>query len=191
MGKKMSAEIKRVIIMRGIPGSGKSTAAKWLASLVGKAGDELWLEKKILYYGRPSLAFKTTESAKSGIEYDDVEGESLYGHEPVIRSVIHSTDQFFVNDEGTYRFSPKGLWPNHNKNYKAFRDSVDAEVPLVIVDNTNTQSREWKKYQDYAEDSGYWVSFHVMPHPSIKEASERNTHGVPADKIEQMIKRFQ
>jgi tRNA uridine 5-carbamoylmethylation protein Kti12 len=166
----MSAEVKRVIIMRGVPGSGKSTAARMLAS--GGREGEFWLEDKVTYFGSPE---------HFGDEH--IEAERL--------TAIHSTDQYFVNKAGEYRFSPKRLWPNHNANYKAFRNSVDDDIPLVIVDNTNTQRKEWKKYQDYAEDAGYWVSFHVMPHPSPKVAAARNTHGVPLDKIEQMIARFE
>jgi tRNA uridine 5-carbamoylmethylation protein Kti12 len=178
---------KRVVIMRGVPGSGKSTAAKWLARMSGQVTDQFWLEDKVLKFGTPSLGFMSIDAAKSGTQLVDTN----YPHESLISAVIHSTDEYFVNKSGVYRFSPKGLWPNHNKNYKAFRDSVDEEIPLVIVDNTNTQFKEYKKYLEYAQNAGYWVSSHVMPHPSAKEAAARNTHGVPLEKIEQMIKRFE
>jgi len=183
----------RVIIMRGVPGSGKSTMAKYLGSVSGKPGDEFWMENKILYYGRPPLALKRAEAAdlwaRTRISHET--DESLYGREPAIYSAIHSTDQYFVNADGTYEFYPRGLFLNHSKNYKAFCDSINSSVPLVIVDNTNTRRKEYGKYLKYAHDNGYWVSFHVMPHPTPEEAFLRNTHGVPMSKIEEMIKRFQ
>jgi len=179
--------LKRVVIMRGVPGSGKSTAAKWLARMSGNETDEFWLKENVLRLGTPSLGFKCVEAAKNGVELEDLN----YPNEPVIRAVIHSTDQYFVNKDGIYNFSPRGLWPNHNKNYKAFRSSIHANIPLVIVDNTNTQFKEYKKYLEYAESCGYWVSCHVLPHPTPEEAVERNTHGVPLEKIKEMIKRFQ
>jgi hypothetical protein len=156
----------------------------------GNSDDEFWLENYVLYYGIPSLGFKAIKSAKDGASGEDWDTDR-YKHDATISSAIHSTDQYFVRSDGTYRFTPKGLWPNHNKNYKAFRDSVDQEIPLVIVDNTNTMPKEYKKYLEYAQDSGYWVSFHVMPHPKPEEAFERNAHGVPLAKIKEMIKRFQ
>ena len=172
---------KRVIIMRGVPGSGKSSAAKFLAQ--GGREGQLWIRDKVTYFGEPVPHFDSYDHSLPTI-WREEHGEWI------IRSAIHSTDQYFIKD-GVYRFVPKRLWPNHQANYKAFRNSVDDGIPLVIVDNTNTRRKEWRKYQDYAENAGYWVSFHVMPHPTIKEAVERNTHGVPADAIEKMIKRFE
>lgn len=155
--------LKRVFIMRGVPGSGKSTAAKWLADPSGIY--ESWIEDSVTYYGS--------------------KGEEIYIH-----SAIHSTDEYFMVG-GEYKFNASKIGINHNKNYKAFRDSIDSELPVVIVDNTNTTRSEWSKYEEYAKSSGYWVSYHVMPHPSLDEASERNQHNVPKDVINKMIKRFE
>jgi tRNA uridine 5-carbamoylmethylation protein Kti12 len=144
--------------MRGVPGSGKSTAAKFLGNIYAEGR---WVSPYV--------------------------GVSESGEEIVH---IHSTDSYFMVD-GVYKYNPALIGKNHSKNYKAFRDSVDLGIPLVIVDNTNTTRREWNKYQNYAEGAGYWVSFHVMPHPTVSEAKERNTHNVPGDVIKKMIQRFE
>ena len=175
--------------MRGVPGSGKSSSARWVASLNGVGCDQFWKENCITYFGRPSLSWIVQDLAKRGLSSDHISADE-YGHEHNVKAAIHSTDEYFmVGDE--YRFNPTKLGLYHNKNYKAFRKSIDKEVPLVIVDNTNSTRREWCKYQNYAEDEGYWVSFHVMPHPTLADAVARNSHNVPADVIKKMIKRFE
>lgn len=172
--------------MRGVPGSGKSTMAKWLASH-GENG-EFWLAESVLYYGKPSLALKIELLSKAGqaIEID----ESSYPLETKIMAAIHSTDEYFMVD-GVYKYNPSKIGLYHGKNYKAFRESVDAGIPLVIVDNTNTIEAEYAKYRNYAEDGGCWVTYVVLPHPSLSECVERNKHNVPADVIKKMISRFE
>mmetsp|Transcript_12638 Transcript_12638/g.11186 ORF Transcript_12638/g.11186 Transcript_12638/m.11186 type:complete len:142 (+) Transcript_12638:32-457(+) len=130
---------KFCFIMRGIPGSGKSTVAKKIA------GEE---------------------------------------------GVIHSTDNYFVNEEGEYVFDGSKIKRNHEKNYSAFVQSIEDGQETVIVDNTNTQEFEYKKYATYATEAGYVVSYVTIPFISAEEAAERNTHGVPAEAIERMMKRW-
>lgn len=159
---------RRVIVLRGIPGSGKSTMADWLAStyLAAKcpAFGSSWMEECVKYYGKNKA-------------------------EPVV--AIHSTDQYFMDENGNYNWTQSKVVTNHSKNYEAFRNSIDAGIPLVMVDNTNTTAKEFTKYQNYAEKNGYWVSFMVMPHPPIDDAVQRNQHNVPGDVIRKMRDRFE
>ena len=128
-------ELKHCFIMRGIPGSGKSTTAKLIA------------------------------------------GET--GH-------IHSTDNYFMVD-GEYKFDPKLLKDNHEKNFKAFCADIEAGHPLVILDNTNTCKWEFEKYKKVAQEHGYIISIVENLHPTIEESMARNTHGVPAEAIQRMV----
>ena len=130
---------KFCFIMRGLPGSGKSTVAK-----------KLW-------------------------------GED---------GVIHSTDDYFLNENGEYVFDGSKIKYNHKKNFEAFWQSIDEGVEKVIVDNTNTQRFEYEKYQEYAQEHGYAVSFVTLPLIPASVAAERNQHGVPKEAIERMIKRW-
>lgn len=162
------SKFKYAFIMRGIPGSGKSTVAKQIA-LSGAPFDE--------------------ETSWVGGEQESLRLVSRKNHEKVYAE-IHSADFYFMND-GEYKFNPKGLGRAHNANYKAFRDSCEAGVSVVICDNTNTQMKEYRKYLDTATHQKYIVSTVVMPHPKVKVAVDRNTHGVPKEAIEKMISRFQ
>jgi adenylate kinase family enzyme len=134
----MTKPDKCVYIMRGIPGSGKSTRARELAGSDG---------------------------------------------------VVHSTDDFFMVD-GEYVFDATKLAMNHQQNYWAFTESLNLEVPVVVVDNTNTQLWEWIGYARSAVNFGYAVKVVEMPHIDPALAAQRNTHGVPEAAIRRMLKRW-
>uniref|UniRef100_A0A7S3N2P0 ATP-binding protein n=1 Tax=Euplotes harpa TaxID=151035 RepID=A0A7S3N2P0_9SPIT len=132
-------KFKYCFIMRGVPGSGKSTVAK------------------------------------------RIKGEE---------GVVHTTDNYFLNENGEYVFDRDLLAENHKKNFQAFCKSIDEGVESVIVDNTNTTEREYKRYQEYATEHGYVVSFVVIPHIPASVAAARNSHGVPEEAIKNMLKRW-
>ncbi|XP_050793094.1 NEDD4-binding protein 2-like 2 isoform X6 [Gopherus flavomarginatus] len=64
----------------------------------------------------------------------------------------------------------------------------------VIIDNTNTQAWEMKPYVEMALGKGYRVEFHE-PDTWWKfdpeELEKRNKHGVPREKIAQMLERYE
>jgi NEDD4-binding protein 2 len=103
---------------------------------------------------------------------------------------IHSTDDQFIV-EGVYVFDPKKLGINHEKNFNNFKKSLEMGVDPVIVDNTNTQKWEYKKYVDLAESMGYQVEIQCVPHIDPVLAAKRNTHGVPEEAIRKMLKRWE
>jgi tRNA uridine 5-carbamoylmethylation protein Kti12 len=154
-------------IMGGVPGSGKSTAARAIAQSHVDGSGEFWIEKSVTYFG---------------VRHDD-------GTDTVM-AAIHSTDQYFMKD-GEYRFNPKQIGIFHNANYKAFRESIMNGIPIVICDNTNTQQKEWSKYAKEAKAQDYIVVHATLPHPHPDVATERNAHGVPKDAINRMISRWQ
>ena len=138
-----------LIVMRGIPGSGKSTKAKELAGTDG---------------------------------------------------VIHSTDDV-IEAQGDYReffekmitskdFSP--LSKAHSTNIKNLINSLKSSVSPVILDNTNIKQNESKVAVKSALDLGLDdknIKFVDIGTGglSAQELADRNTHGVPLEKIESMI----
>ena len=160
--------MKIAFLLGGVPGSGKSSVARSIAC-TETAGDgdfltgDFWTDKSVTYYGL------------KGQDY--------------ICAAIHSTDEYFMKD-GEYKFNPRQLGIFHNANFKAFRSSCEAGIQVVICDNTNTTRKEWKKYAKCAEGHGYIVAHVTMPHPHPDVAAERNTHGVPKEAIERMIRRW-
>lgn len=134
MGNDNSRRI--AYIMRGLPGSGKSTTAK---ELVGEFG------------------------------------------------AIHSTDSYFYLEDGEYRFDTSRLEEYHERNFKAFCQSLDDGFPVVICDNTNIKREHYERYAEAASLAGYMVMFVAMPHPTADVAAGRSVHNVPASIVERMI----
>jgi predicted ABC-type ATPase len=127
--------MKVVYIMRGVPGSGKSTRAMELAADGG---------------------------------------------------IIHSTDSFFYND-GKYRFDKERLQEFHDKNFEAFCESIKNNIPIIVVDNTNTKHAHYARYVEAAKQAGYLVEIISLPHPTAEVAASRTLHNVSTQTIQQMI----
>ena len=152
---------KVCIVMRGIPGSFKSTMAKYLASRCGLLEESI--ENNSFYY--KDLATNKIVSAR------------------------HSTDQYHMID-GEYKWKAENAGKYHSMNYKAFRDSCELGISLVICDNTNITTAESKKYVETAKHNGYIVSICAMDIPTLGEAIERNQHNVPKETIHKMRQRL-
>ncbi|XP_029923136.1 NEDD4-binding protein 2-like 2 [Myripristis murdjan] len=132
-----------LILMRGLPGSGKTTLAKELLS-TGPSG------------------------------------------------LILSTDDYFAHKNG-YDYDPSLLGVAHEWNQSRAKEAMNNRHSPVIVDNTNIQAWEMKPYIKMALERGYSIHFHE-PDTSWKfdpfELEKRNKHGVPQEKIAQMLDRF-
>lgn len=147
--RKVIAEMKKeLVIMRGLPGSGKTRRAHFLA--------------------------------KSAIE----EGRDV---------VVCSADDFFETREG-YVFDPKKLGQAHAYCFNKAAKAMMRGIPLVIVDNTNTQVWEFYNYQLLGEHLGYDVQVFTeggRSHADVRLYARRNIHGVPEIKILEMAYRWE
>lgn len=149
LGVVISRPNQVLIVMRGIPGSGKSTKAKQLAGTNG---------------------------------------------------VIHSTDDV-IEAQGDYKeffekmFASKdfsSLSKAHSTNLKNLIESLKNGVSPVILDNTNIKQNEAKAAVKAALEMGLDdknIQFVDIGTGglSAQQLADRNTHGVPLDKIESMI----
>lgn len=151
MGVDITRPKDELIIMRGIPGSGKSTKAK---QLVGNG-------------------------------------------------VIHSTDDV-IESMGDYRkffedmiankdFAP--LSRAHAQNFKNAVGDMKKGITPIVIDNTNLRADEPKNYIEAALNMGYDdknIKFVEVGTGGVsaEELAQRNTHGVPLDKIKSMIQTY-
>jgi predicted kinase len=148
LGVKISRPNQELVIMRGIPGSGKSTKAK---NIVGKG--------------------------------------SIHSTDNVISSKSDYFE-FFDNMKTSGDFS--ALSNAHAENLdNAVKDMLKGVTPIVI-DNTNIRPFEPKVYIENAlklgyDDNNIKIVDIGTGGASAEELAQRNSHGVPLDKINSMI----
>jgi uridine kinase len=133
--------MKTFILIRGVPGSGKSTVAKALVA--------------------------SWEAA----------GKSVAGP--------FESDHYMVDNAGRYAFNPKKLGYCHKMCLLVTTMAFERGVEIVVQSNTNVKRWEFQKYLDAAKLHGYKVQ------EIIVDGDFGNTHGVPAEKVQEMRDRFE
>jgi predicted kinase len=100
---------------------------------------------------------------------------------------VLSADDFFEDKEGDYNFDPTKLKEAHN--YCQFRCSerMRQQRARIVVANTFTQEWEMDEYFKMAERYNYRVHTVIVEN----RHGNKNVHGVPEDKLQQMKNRFQ
>jgi len=104
-------------------------------------------------------------------------------------TIVHSTDDFFM-DDGEYKFDIDKLGMFHKLNFKNFSISVEHNLPVVVCDNTNLAPKEYGNYVEAAKSNGYEVVAVVFEPHDIEFHMKRNTHNLPRETLERMLKRF-
>ncbi|XP_075448252.1 NEDD4-binding protein 2-like 2 isoform X1 [Ascaphus truei] len=123
-------------------------------------------------------------------------GKSTLAHDlldPCPDGIVLSTDDYFCQEEG-YTYDVKLLGDAHDWNQNRAKSAMDDGRSPVIIDNTNIMSWEMKPYVQMAIERDYIVEF-LEPDTWWKldpmELEKRNKHGVPREKISQMLDRFE
>jgi len=164
-------EGKCVIILRGLPGSGKSSVAH---QLVRSAAER---------------AARTAADAATGT------GTVPAGLSAVPPSVVTSADLFFLNPvTGAYAFDVRRLGEAHAHCLTAFLQALSLGVGCVIVDNTNVEVWEYRNYKLAAKLMGYpvrVVEIACDSEQSARRMQQRNSHRVPPFAQTNMLQRFQ
>jgi tRNA uridine 5-carbamoylmethylation protein Kti12 len=108
---------------------------------------------------------------------------------------VHSTDKYFIDAAGIYKFDAKLLGVNHAKNFAFFVEDCKNRVSVVVCDNTNTQHKEFALYCAAAAEYSYCVHVITVGFPKstshVVNCHARQTHGVPLSTIEKMSLRFE
>lgn len=118
-------------------------------------------------------------------------GKTTYA-ETLNADVMAAADDYFVGDDGVYRFDGNKIGAAHNDCKRRVAYAMAQRHPLVVVHNTFTKYWEMKDYLEMAQQMGYTVKVtHVQVALSDLELSQRNTHGVPVEVIQRMRSRWQ
>ena len=130
-------------------------------------------------------------------------GKSTKAKQLVGNGVIHSTDDV-ISSMGNYndifadmiaRKDFSNLQKAHQTNLRNAINSMKNGITPVIIDNTNLAPWESKAYVKAALEMGFDDGNIEIVNigtggASAEELAKRNTHGVPLDKIKQMIDKY-
>jgi predicted kinase len=143
------------------------------------------MEKKlILMQGVPGSG-KSTLAKKIRDAYD---GDG--------KAIIFSTDDYFylASKGKEYQFDFRKLGEAHSWNHGRCDAAMSLEVDLVIIDNTNIKRRDVMGYVEMARKYGYTIEVVRSKTDwaySPEECFKKNSHGVPLDVIERMLRQME
>lgn len=108
--------------------------------------------------------------------------------------MVVSGDHYFMDlTTGVYTFDPSKLGEAHSQAQCQAIRAMQAGVENVIIDNTNARKWEWAVYTTAAQALGYEVNIIDLFDGGCtdEELAARNVHGVPANIIEAMRKKWE
>ncbi|GMQ10496.1 hypothetical protein CsSME_00053475 [Camellia sinensis var. sinensis] len=162
-----------VIILRGLPGSGKSYLAKMLRDLeVENGADAPRIHSMDDYF--------MVEVEK--VEESDVSKSSGFvrGKKPIVKKVME------------YCFEPEMEEAYRSSMLKAFKKTLDDNIfSFVIVDDRNLRVADFAQYWATAKRSGYEVYLLEATYKDPAGCAARNVHGFTQDDIQKMARQWE
>jgi predicted kinase len=134
-------------------------------------------------------------------------GKSTKAKQLLPKEHIFEADDFWMKS-GQYIFDPSQLGMAHKWTEKRVENAMRNNITPIGVSNTNIKKREFKHYLALAEKYGYNVRFEMPEtpwwneiYPRIRDKTftekdiqvfyEKNTHGVPYEKLRLMMETWQ
>lgn len=93
--------------------------------------------------------------------------------------VVCSADEYFVNENGEYKFDRQKIGHAHNYCRNKFENALNLNAELIVISNTNCSEKEIQPYIDRAREANYSIISLVIEN---RHGSE-NIHGVPIDTL--------
>ena len=109
------------------------------------------------------------------------------------KSVVCSSDDFWIQEDGSYKWCKEKLSEAHEWCQAKARDACKANTPVVIIDKTNVKRSEWDFFVEVANLNSYTVVLVSPKTPWCLDAVElakRNVHSVPVEAVEVKKKDF-
>uniref|UniRef100_A0A0A1WPT6 NEDD4-binding protein 2-like 1 n=1 Tax=Zeugodacus cucurbitae TaxID=28588 RepID=A0A0A1WPT6_ZEUCU len=111
-----------------------------------------------------------------------------------LNDFIFSSDNFFYNSSGVYKYQPALLDKAHEFNQRQVAERAKSGWSPIFVDNTNIKLWEMMPYVQTAVQNGYIIEI-FEPRTSWRYSAAKltvkNGHGVPTEKIKIMLNNFE
>lgn len=114
-------------------------------------------------------------------------GKSTFAESLCRQHGVHlEADMYFMKD-GKYKFNLDKLRNAHEWCYRECERALQHEIARVVVSNTSTQLKEFKKYMELGEKYGYTIYSIVVEN----RHGGTNSHNVPEETLRKMKDRFE
>lgn len=116
-------------------------------------------------------------------------GKSTWARKHAATAIVCSADTWFMVCD-KYVYDRTQIGRAHEYCRTRFQECLNVKIPLIVVDNTNLQAREYGPYVQKALEAGYEVEIRTLTvEPAV--AAARNIHGVPAEQVQRMASRME
>ncbi|CAH8350198.1 unnamed protein product [Eruca vesicaria subsp. sativa] len=161
-----------VIILRGLPGSGKSYLAKLLRDIeVENGGSAPRIHSMDDYF--------MTEVEKVE-ESDSTSSSSGRSKRPIVKKVME------------YCYEPEMEEAYRSSMLKAFKKTLeDGAFSFVIVDDRNLRVPDFAQFWATAKRSGYEAYILEATYKDPTGCAARNVHGITLDQVQQMAEQWE
>jgi predicted kinase len=117
------------------------------------------------------------------------------GSPPYTKVSIRSTDDQWYDEKGRYNYVSEKLADMHRKNQRLVVEDMQANTPVIIVDNTNIQKWQAEPYLALAKIFDYEIQVIRVEVPVelaiARQADRPEDRRVPADVIREMHSRME
>lgn len=110
------------------------------------------------------------------------------------RDHIFSADDFFYDFRGKYMYDRNKIPAAHEDTQRKVKERAVQGWSPLFVDNTHVKLWEMMTYVTTAVQNGYYVEILQPMTPWCKSAgklAQKNSHGVPRDRIAMMLEGFE
>jgi predicted kinase len=119
-------------------------------------------------------------------------GKSTLANELGKEGVVISSDDYFMED-GEYKWDPEKLKEAHGWSLGKVKEAMQKGISPIVLDNTHVQAWEMKPAVELALEYDYNIEFSEPNTPwkfNPEELAKRNKHGVPQEKIEEKLSKW-
>ncbi|ESQ31639.1 hypothetical protein EUTSA_v10003777mg [Eutrema salsugineum] len=161
-----------VIILRGLPGSGKSYLAKLLRDIeVENGGSAPRIHSMDDYFMAEVEKVEESDSASS---------RSGRSKRPIVKKVME------------YCYEPEMEEAYRSSMLKAFKRTLeDGAFSFVIVDDRNLRVADFAQFWATAKRSGYEAYIMEATYKDPTGCAARNVHGITLDQVQQMAEQWE
>ena len=170
-----------VVVMRGLPGSGKSTVAQTLLLQ--------WFAKHVPAFDDETIQRLAKEHISSADQFRTIDGQYVYGDPMRPNALSQCWLDFVAKLSAVPRLLEYGPPFDRFVVSRSFNE-IRSSFMIRVIDNTNTRADRIEPYATHAQALGYAVRV-LRIDATLRDCLLRQTHGVPEERMREMYQDLQ